>query len=413
MSHRGNGDMRELISSLWSRAFRTVAAVARRMAAVRSRDPIVWLIICGGLLVVTLVIGTVAMIDGFRERALSNSERELENTVLLLTRHFDQQFEDCDVIAANLITQMQISAIPAAEQFKAQMSTPEAHEMLRSKASVSSYIGSVNIFDTDGQLINSSDTWPVPPINISDRSYFKTFKSDSRVTVLTEPVRSAFTGRWTTIVAHRLSGPDGAFLGVIGRRIDPAAYEKFFASVALGNGAAIAMFHTDGTLLARFPHVEALIGQNFRSGPVLQRLLTNGGQQTLRVQSPIDQMDRLASATVLGRFPIAIVVTKTVSAALADWGAQTRLLVAAAILCAAVIALIFFLIIRQIAGQNREAQRRLELEKERLDTALNNMTQGLVLYDASARVVTTNQRYLDLHSLSADLVKPGLPFRAL
>jgi diguanylate cyclase (GGDEF)-like protein/PAS domain S-box-containing protein len=403
----------ELFSSLRNRTSRVAAAASRRIAAVRGRDPIFWLVICCGLLVVAIIIGTIAMVGEFRERALSNSARELENTVLLLTRHFDQQFEDCDIIATNLIAQMEISAIPSAERLKAQMSTAEAHETLRAKASVSSYIGSVNIFDADGHLINSSDTWPVPHINISDRNYFKTLKSDPKAAMLTEPVRSAFTGRWTTIVAHRLSGPDGVFLGVLARRIDPAAYEKFFASVALGNGAAIAMFHTDGTLLARFPHVEAMIGQNFGSAPVLQKLRTDGGQQTLRVQSPIDQMDRLASATVLGRFPIAIVVTKTVSAALADWGAQTRLLVAAAILCAAAIAFIFFLIIRQIAGQSREAQRRLELEKQRLDTALNNMTQGLVLYDASARVVTTNQRYLDLHSLPADLVKPGLPFRGL
>jgi diguanylate cyclase (GGDEF)-like protein/PAS domain S-box-containing protein len=403
----------DLFSSLRSRTSRVAAAASRRIAAARGRDPIVWLVVCGGLLVVAIIIGTIAMVGEFRERALSNSERELENTVLLLTRHFDQQFEDCDVIATNLITQMQVSAIPSAERFKAQMSTVEAHEMLRSKASVSSYIGSVNIFDADGHLINTSDTWPVPPINISDRNYFQIFKSDQQAGMLTEPVRSAFTGRWTTIVAHRLSGPDGVFLGVIARRIDPAAYEKFFASVALGNGAAIAMFHTDGTLLARFPHVQAMIGQNFKSGPVLRKLLTDGGRQTLRVQSPIDHMDRLGAAAVLSRFPIAIVVTKTVAAALADWGAQTRLLVAAAILCAAVIAFIFFLIIRQIAGQSREAQRRLGLEKERLDTALNNMTQGLVLYDASARVVTTNQRYLDLHSLSTDLVKPGLHFRGL
>src|SRR5258708_2027258 len=279
MSPLGSGDVRELLSNLRNRMSHVAITVSRRIAAARSRDPIVWLVGCGGLLVVAIIIGTIAMVGESRERALSNSARELGNTVLLLTRHFDQQFEDCDVIATNLIAQMQVSAIPSAERFKAQMSTAEAHEMLRSKTSVSSYIGSVNIFDADGQLVNSSDTWPVPPINISDRNYFKTFKSDSQVTVLTEPVRSAFTGRWTTIVAHRLSGPDGVFLGVIARRIDPAAYEKFFASAALGNGAAIAMVHTDGTLLARFPHVEAMIGRKFTSAPMLQRILTDGGRQ--------------------------------------------------------------------------------------------------------------------------------------
>ena len=86
------------------------------------------------------------------------------------------------------------------------MSTFDAHEMLKSKVSVLSYIGDVNIFDADGQLINSSGPWPLPAINVSDRAYFKTFKTDPQSdAVLAEPVRSFFTGGWTTVIAHRLT----------------------------------------------------------------------------------------------------------------------------------------------------------------------------------------------------------------
>jgi diguanylate cyclase (GGDEF)-like protein/PAS domain S-box-containing protein len=384
------------------------------MAMAGGRDPILWLIACGCALVAAIMFGAVAMVGEFRERALGNSERELENTVLLVARHFDQQFEDGDVIAANLIAQMQISTMPSAEQFKAQMSTAAAHETLRSKASVSSYIGDVGIFDSDGQSINSSVAWPTPEATIAGQDFFKDFKSPPQQDIaLTEPVRSLLADGKSIVIAHRLSGANGAFLGVMTRRIDPIIYERFFASVALGEGAAIAMFHADGTLLARFPNLDAMIGRKFDAAPALRSVVAKGGRQTLRMRSPLDQNDRLGSAAMLARFPIAIVATQTVSAALTDWGAQTRLLAIAAVICAALVALIFFLIIRQIARQNRESQHRLEMEKQRLDTALNNMTQGLVLYDAAARVVTTNQRYLDLHSLPAELVKPGLHFRGL
>jgi diguanylate cyclase (GGDEF)-like protein/PAS domain S-box-containing protein len=406
--------MHEPISSVRSLKSRAAAARPRRMVMAGGRDPVLWLIACGCALVAAIIIGAVTMVGEFRERALTNSERALENTVLLVARHFDQQFEDGDVIAANLIAQMQISAMASAEQFRAQMSTAAAHETLRSRAGVSSYIGNVSIFDSDGQLINASNAWPTATLSIADQDFFKTFRPDPNPeTAPTDPVRRLSTDGSTIVIAHRLSGPHGAFLGVMTRRIDPLIYEKFFASVALSEGAAIAMFHADGTLLARFPHLDAMIGRKFGTAPVLQRVLAKGGRQTLRVQSPFDQKDRLGSAVMLEHLPIAIVVTETVAAALADWGAQTRLLTIAAVVCAALIALIFFLIIRQIARQSREAQRRLEMEKQRLDTALNNMTQGLVLYDAAARVVTTNQRYLDLHSLPAELVKPGLHFRAL
>jgi len=206
MSPLGSGDVRELLSNLRNRMSHVAITVSRRIAAARSRDPIVWLVGCGGLLVIAIIIGTIAMVGEFRERALSNSARELENTVLLLTRHFDQQFEDCDTIATNLIAQMQVSAIPSAERFKAQMSTAEAHEMLRSKTSVSSYIGSVNIFDADGQLVNSSTPGPCRPSTFGPKLF-----QDLQVRLARDGADRAcperLHRRWTTIVAHRLSDP--------------------------------------------------------------------------------------------------------------------------------------------------------------------------------------------------------------
>ncbi len=392
----------------------TAAKVPHQTPVSFRRGPVLWLILSGILLVAAIAIGTAVMVGEYRERALSNGERELENTVLLLSRHFDQEMEDAESIATNLISQLDLSGIASPEIFRERMSGPDAHQTLKSKVSVLSYLDDVNIYDYEGDLINSSGSWPPPPINISGRRYFNIFKaSPPSEKFRAEALRSYYTGRWTTVIAHRLTGQDGVFLGVMTRRIDPAYYEKFFASLPLGKDAAIALFHRDGTMLARYPRVDSMIGKKFKGAPLLHKVLTEGGQQTLRVQSPIDKADRLGSAAPLGRFPIVVVATTAVSAVLADWRAQTRFLIAAAVLSAVVIALILFLIVRQMTRQNREAQQRLEAEKHRLDTALNNMTQGLVLYDASARIVTTNQRYLDMYNLSRDVVKPGCLFRDL
>jgi diguanylate cyclase (GGDEF)-like protein/PAS domain S-box-containing protein len=403
--------MHEFISAILGRMSRTPVIGPKRVAASVRRDPLLWLTICGGLLIAAIIIGTIVMVGEFRERALSNSERELENTVLLLTRHFDQQLEDSEIMANDLISEMKISGIASPETFKERMSSAEAHEMLRSRVSVLSYIGEVTVFDSEGQMINSSAAWPVPSINVADREYFKAFKSDLQSDKpIVEPVRSYLTGDWTAVIAHRLSGRNGVFLGVVSRRIEPANYEKFFASVVLGQGAAIALLHHDGTILARYPRVDSMVGKKLKAAQLLQSVFTKGGLQTLRVQSPVDHQDRLACAAELSRFPMIIIATNTVAAALSDWREQTGFLIAAAGLSAAIIAFILHSIVRQIKRQNQESQRRLESEKHRLDTALNNMTQGLVLYDASARVVICNQRYVDMYGLSTDIVKPGCHF---
>ncbi len=402
-----------LLANIWNE-FGT-----RRSAAVRShgsatlmrRGPVLSLILCGGLLVTAIIVGTAMMVGEFRERALSNREREFENTVLLLSRHFDQQFEDAGIIASNLISVMKLSDFTSPEMFNSRVSGPGPHLVLKSRAGALSYVADVRIFDSEGELINSSAVWPPPAVNIADRTFFKTLKSDPGATVmLSEAMRGYSTGSLATVLAHRLSAPDGTFLGVMARRIDPLHFQEFLATIALGEGAAISMFHRDGTMLARYPDVNSMIGQKFRGAPLLNKILTEGGHQTLRLESPVDGMPRLGAAAALTRVPIVVVATATVAAALSDWRAQARLIVAAAVLSALVIALVLYLIVRQLARQGRESQQRLELQKQQLDTALNNMTQGLVLYDASARIILCNRRYIDMYKLSTDVVKPGCHF---
>jgi diguanylate cyclase (GGDEF)-like protein len=49
----------------------------------------------------------------------------------------------------------------------------------------------------------------------------------------------------------------------------------------------------------------------------------------------------------------------------------------------------------------------------RFDTAINNMTQGLLLFDSSQQLVVCNQRYIEMYGLSAGTVKPGCSFREI
>jgi diguanylate cyclase (GGDEF)-like protein/PAS domain S-box-containing protein len=54
-----------------------------------------------------------------------------------------------------------------------------------------------------------------------------------------------------------------------------------------------------------------------------------------------------------------------------------------------------------------------ELREQKLQTeiAINNMSQGLLLYDAQARITVCNRRYIEMYGLSPDVVRPGRSFR--
>ena len=359
-------------------------------------------ILGGALLIAAIVFGTAITVSGFRERALNSSERELENTVLLLAHHFDQQFEEFEVVQKELIAYIRSTGIASTEDFRRQMSSPDMREILKGKSNGSPDVAGVNIFDSDGTLLNSSQ-WGRPAVNVKDRPYFQAAKSGAASTAGTiELIKSRLSGgNWTALIAHPITGPDGEFLGLVTRGIATASFERFFAPLALGDDAVIAMFHRDGTMLARYPHIESLIGKNFSNGPFFT-MLANADHGNARKKSIVDGRDQLGAARQLPNFPIVIMATTSMSAALAGWRDQTRLLIAVASLLVLVIVVMLVLISRQLL-----------LQHQRLNVAVSNMAQGLLLFDSSQRLVVCNQRYIELFGLSPEIVKPGCSFREI
>ena len=49
----------------------------------------------------------------------------------------------------------------------------------------------------------------------------------------------------------------------------------------------------------------------------------------------------------------------------------------------------------------------LERKNQQFDAALNNMSQGLCMFDSAERLIVCNDRYLKMYDLSRDIVQPG------
>ena len=59
------------------------------------------------------------------------------------------------------------------------------------------------------------------------------------------------------------------------------------------------------------------------------------------------------------------------------------------------------------------AYRRLRSQNRRISTALNNMSQGLNMFDAQGRIILLNSRYLEMYKLDPKVVKPGCTLKRL
>src|SRR5262245_32016892 len=119
-SSNGAGNARRMLS-------KAGALIRARMGAIQ------WLILCGAALVLAIALGTAYVAMQYRERAIKAAERDLTNTALLLSRHFDQQLTDLQHVHEDVITYVQAGGLDNAEAFEKHMALLSTHEMLRSR----------------------------------------------------------------------------------------------------------------------------------------------------------------------------------------------------------------------------------------------------------------------------------------
>ncbi len=61
----------------------------------------------------------------------------------------------------------------------------------------------------------------------------------------------------------------------------------------------------------------------------------------------------------------------------------------------------------------KDHEERLRSQNLQLDAALNNMVQGLAMFDADLRLVIANPRYAEIYGLTAEQVQPGMSLREI
>jgi diguanylate cyclase (GGDEF)-like protein len=98
-------------------------------------------------------------------------------------------------------------------------------------------------------------------------------------------------------------------------------------------------------------------------------------------------------------FCAGMLVGSLLGSATADWSVREGLLMAAVVILAVIVVLVL--------KRHQVSDQRLAAERRNLSTAVNNIPQGLVLYDASARIIICNRPYIEMFGLSPDVAKPG------
>src|SRR6185312_8148932 len=154
----------------------------------------------------------------------------------------------------------------------------------------------VTLIDDTGRIINFTRAWPVPMIDTSDRDFYAYWREhDEPGVFIGEPVINKVTGAWVLTVTRRIDGPHHEFLGIVLGVIEMRYFEDFYRAIRTNDGESVALFRRDGTILARYPHIDPKIGTRLDQTAPWYGVVASGGG-TYRTHGFIGGIPRLISA---------------------------------------------------------------------------------------------------------------------
>lgn len=177
------------------------------------------------------------------------------------------------------------------------------HDLLKSQLDSAPEVSVIHIANAKGDYIYSSLD-PIPGINIADRDYFNHQRASTTAGLLiSSPLISRTTGKWTIVLSRRLNYEDDSFAGLVSVILNLDYFQQFYRTLNLGPQGVVALYDQEFHLAARYPPNENLMGKvvPVSVGIYIEKGIKHGVYPT---KSPVDGIERQISYRQLNDLPL-------------------------------------------------------------------------------------------------------------
>lgn len=279
------------------------------------------------------------------------------------------------------------------------------YEAMRDRIVGQPQIGMVLIAADNGDVVNATIGWPPPSLNVANReSFTSAIEPDRKTLALGATSVGRISGKPRFFISRKVVSESGALLGVIAVGLEADFFADFYKRVALGSDSWLALFRSDGTLLATsLPDQplgerldKTLPYRMIEAGQSGKAVLTKGPFPYYSGSSP----SRIVVATNVANLPAYVTVVVGESAFLTPWRNRNWLIFVVATLLTALTVVAGLGILRLIersAAAAREASQRQVLAAI-VDTPL----ALTAVVDRTGKIVLANSSFRRLLGVSGD-----------
>jgi diguanylate cyclase (GGDEF)-like protein len=342
-----------------------------------------------------------------RNDAIRAAISDIGNIAGVLANQLSRSLQSVDQVLLDIKRTSRDYAVSDPQDFRAAYGRKEVHDALKSYLPKLPHVFNIVIADEHGQLVTTTAAWPTPNINISDREYFQDARqrTDGQLTA-SIPIRNRIDGSQTIVFARRIENDAGKFAGIVFASVNFRYFESIYGSTEAIPSLIFTLVRQDGIILFRHPDTRGFIGERLSSDAMFREAMIKG-HKGYRILARADGNVRYVSAQQTPGYPLFVNISVTETTALASWVRRSATIG----LGSAVLLLCSIYLLIAITRQMRSlsiSKESLTEKSQQLDAALNNMSQGLIMFDSENRLVVCNRQYAEMYRLAPVLLQPGI-----
>ena len=355
----------------------------------RSWQRIPWF---GGLFIAAIAAMAVwDVVRGYRVAA-DDTDRELETQARVIAEQTARSVQAVDVVLRHVAAEYKRGRLD-------RLSPDELHHYLRELSVGLKQIDGFGLYDANGIAVARSwDPSDTTMRSIADLPGFHAMRADPKAELGIANVMRADDGVWALPLGRRLEKPSGEFAGLVGARGLVSYFQDFYRDIRVNPGTKVTLLHRSGPLLARYPPVEDSLGKRYPAIDATLAARGAGDAGPLRLRSPIDGVERFAAVRAVPDYPLAVVVSRDVQTALAEWRAQA---IGTALRTLA-LSLLAVLLLAVLARQLRRldaAHESLKDSRERFALAVAGSDDGIWDWERESDAIFASPRARELYGL--------------
>jgi len=319
-----------------------------------------------------------------RQHDLALAQVSSVNLTQAMAQQAEDTFTQADLVLMGLVDWIENDGYGAAQKER-------LRKLFARRVQAVTPLHGLFLFDSSGRWVVTSSTVLNHNDGVADREYFKFHQqNESLIAHIGPAIRSRVNGDWIIPVSRRLNDRDGNFEGVVMAGIKMSYFDTFFKSFSIDDNGAMFLALADGTLLARRPYDEALIGTSLAKGEIFQKYLPGAPSGNAMINSVVDGVMRLYGYRQLESYPLVVAAATSRDAILSGWygtAYQSSVIVALVVLGVGLFGWVFIHLVR---------------DGERIEADLRNAQQALVLIASQDSLTTLANRRLFERTLQVE-----------